>query len=699
MSQVSEVARETAPIPAPKANLDGFTSPRGLPAVPLVIGVIGHRDVRPQDVEALEQELAKVFKQITAAYRHTPVVLLSSLAEGADQLAAKVAHANGIVVRAPLPFDRSDYRQSTSFDADATREKLDEMLDGWAVECFRVPLPKAKEDGIVDWAAVARGEYHQDPTLLDVCYANAGGYIVQHCNIFIALWNEDESKRATPSVTGQMVTFKLDGTPPVNYPWVDDNALGFRGECGPVYVIRTPRASDAGAAPVTASILVPQKKDEAAAALNAKSTKLEGIAERLHAGTPLAQPVSPRLRRGRSLLVLLAWYLFQFRRSVARLFGRKPAPLSTAHAELWQLQGGFQDLDDLNRDIETALDVNAMPQWLSEFGAPAPADMPAARAKWVDRLSRIGAAADRLAGNLDRVARFWQIIVFALLGVGVGFFQVYAHLLEHDPLWLVLFFATLLAGLVAMRFMQHRRILERRLDYRALAEALRVRRAWAIAGVGASVADTYLGQLRAEIVWVRRALRHVCPPPATWATDFQSLDNAAKLKRLEAACDGWVAGQLAYYRRSHRREHRRASFFFCLGYLLILLGWFWIPMLVFHEAGWPFPQGIGAWLGQLLKHATNPEEAWILVSAFLGIGGGILLAFRERRAHEELANQYERMLVVFAHGSAELSKWRQAGDVARMQAVLKTLGQEAVAEHAQWTILRRARPLELHVGG
>jgi hypothetical protein len=32
------------------------------------------------------------------------------------------------------------------------------------------------------------------------------------------------------------------------------------------------------------------------------------------------------------------------------------------------------------------------------------------------------------------------------------------------------------------------------------------------------------------------------------------------------------------------------------------------------------------------------------------------------------------------------------------KSALKALGQEAIAEHAQWLILRRARPLELHIG-
>src|SRR5436305_1186651 len=68
------------------------------------------------------------------------------------------------------------------------------------------------------------------------------------------------------------------------------------------------------------------------------------------------------------------------------------------------------------------------------------------------------------------------------------------------------------------------RLDERRLDYRFLAEALRIRRAWALAGIGQSVADSYLGQLRSEVSWVRRALHSVCPPPRCWVETFAALE-------------------------------------------------------------------------------------------------------------------------------------------------------------------------------
>jgi hypothetical protein len=49
-----------------------LTQADGLPAVPLVPGVVGHRDPRPADREVLRQKLAELFRQFQDACRQRP---------------------------------------------------------------------------------------------------------------------------------------------------------------------------------------------------------------------------------------------------------------------------------------------------------------------------------------------------------------------------------------------------------------------------------------------------------------------------------------------------------------------------------------------------------------------------------------------------------------------------------------------------
>ncbi len=80
------------------------------------------------------------------------------------------------------------------------------------------------------------------------------------------------------------------------------------------------------------------------------------------------------------------------------------------------------------------------------------------------------------------------------------------------------------------------------------------------------------------------------------------------------------------------------------------------------------------------------------------IFGGLLIAYCERQGYEELARQYERMEIVFSNGGKELTDHLAKGDVAAAQRVIEALGREAIVEHAEWYMLRRARAVELHIG-
>ena len=62
--------------------------------LPLVIGITGHRDLREEDRRGLEEGIRRIFAELRDRYPHTPLILLSSLAEGADRLSLSTAITN-----------------------------------------------------------------------------------------------------------------------------------------------------------------------------------------------------------------------------------------------------------------------------------------------------------------------------------------------------------------------------------------------------------------------------------------------------------------------------------------------------------------------------------------------------------------------------------------------------------------------------
>src|SRR5580700_7560579 len=105
--------------------------PADAPLIPIVLGVVGHRDLRSDEETKgkLEDELSRIFQEFEVAYPNSPKILLSPLAPGADQLAADVAlERPQWSVRAPLPFEPDVFLQSTSFQTeDANHNKVPDL--------------------------------------------------------------------------------------------------------------------------------------------------------------------------------------------------------------------------------------------------------------------------------------------------------------------------------------------------------------------------------------------------------------------------------------------------------------------------------------------------------------------------------------------------------------------------------------------
>ena len=95
------------------------------------------------------------------------MVLLTPLAQGADQLTAGVALDVGIAVHAVLPMNIDEYRRD--FTSDSALQEF-EYYVGQSSSLIELPA--------TDTAAGR-----------SACYAEAGKWIVDECDMLIALWD------------------------------------------------------------------------------------------------------------------------------------------------------------------------------------------------------------------------------------------------------------------------------------------------------------------------------------------------------------------------------------------------------------------------------------------------------------------------------------------------------------------------------
>ncbi len=142
--------------------------------IPLTVGVTGHRAIRPEDRPALTAGVKRELEKLRQRYPHSPLVMLNSLAEGADQLCAQAALELGIPLAAALPLDREEYEKDFSGSAlDSFRSLCDR-----AERCFVTPAAEAVPDS-------------PDRSFF---YRQAGIYVSAHCHVLLALWDGGPGK-------------------------------------------------------------------------------------------------------------------------------------------------------------------------------------------------------------------------------------------------------------------------------------------------------------------------------------------------------------------------------------------------------------------------------------------------------------------------------------------------------------------------
>lgn len=282
--------------------------------------------------------------------------------------------------------------------------------------------------------------------------------------------------------------------------------------------------------------------------------------------------------------------------------------------------------------------------------------------------------ADRLAAHYQRITHGVLRSTLLLAAVMALTFELYAEVLpvRAVPLGYLLCFA-----LLTLILIWHRRLdaQARYLDYRALAEGLRVQFYWRLAGLSDNASASYLRKQLDELRWIREALRASgALPPAAEA-------------RPDLAVKCWVYGQAAYYSvraRQHEgrtlRIERCSQIFLSIGLFAALsLVVFWGP----------------------LERAILWHHWAVLIMGFAPVAAALWEAYGERIGARTQANQFARFAAIFHRAErfigrleAEEPGPRREGELA----LLRELGREALIENADWVLLQRDRPIALPKG-
>jgi hypothetical protein len=634
--------------------------------LPLVIGVTGHRDLHEQDVPRLEQEVAAIIAGLRREYLdddpETPIIVLSALAEGADRLVARVALAQGARLIAPLPLPLAEYRRD--FEPGLKPGNMAE-LDSLLAQAIAAPVMP-----LLDTPEAVRA----DPQARAAQYRAVGIFINQHCHVLLALWDGD-SKDMAAGGTAEVVTFKRNGIP-LTVSGSARESLD-ASEIGPVIEVVTPRVKESSAA--------------------------DRVAVRPWGRAVIARYRGGALRRGlRSIAAFLA-HVF------GREFGDERSKLPTD--QRWELESweSFEALIGLTRrfnqdaarlagSVDGARRVAQSLDYLfADAGGGTIGDVDAkSRAVGLTAMwCRLYAIADTLAQERQRQFRWDWRFLFGAAFAALVFFTLYAH--GHNLVGklppLIGYVASCVAIFLLFARAKVGRHQERFLDYRALAEALRVAVYWKLVGIGSRYADAKAGtddattidldpagpianaypiKQPSELAWVKICLR-----------TLERLDRAQggiayKIDQIGHAIARrfWVQGQHDYFKRQGLGHNTSVEAVETRALVLLVVSPFvLVPVLVHWGHG-------------------KLEDLLAILTALLPGYAAASTGYSERLAFKAQARQYDRMRMLFERAYELLPAEIDEASKAQALALYRELGMEAMRENAEWVAIYRQRPIQ-----
>jgi hypothetical protein len=550
-------------------------------AIPLVVGVTSHRDLREAELDGLRGQVARLFERLRADYPDLVLTVLSPLAEGGDQLVAEEGLRQGARLLVPLPLPLDMYLHD--FHDEAHRLAFLHLLGQG--EALALPVP----------AGAAREALCEPGPLRDLQYARCGLYVADHCHVLLALWDGRPSNRL--GGTAQVVAYYLGQSMP-------------------------------GARDARTRVRQVLANDDDSLVYHVPTGR------RQHDGDGLAGDDGP------------AWLTSR---------GRTPArqPMPAGFLTIFErLQSFARDVRGLAGSEAGTVDTSISQHLFQR----------------ADRL------AVRFRGRVLMAMRATYTMA-ALMGIAL---LVYQYLPE--PQWILwLFLATFAAGVVLAVVARRREWHRRYIDYRSLAEGLRVQAFWRRAGISTTgdqqfAHDNFLQKQDVDLGWIRNVMRHanleITPP-----VDVADIDRV---------CEEWVGrddgsgrgtGELAWYagRAIDRDRQERATRWlggFCL--------WACIAICLLLALGY----------SRLSLPLRNGLE---IAMGTLSIVAAVRSAYAFRKADKELVKQYRFMQRIYLNARTALdacTHWRQR------QEILQVLGEATLAEHAEWALMHRERPLE-----
>lgn len=306
------------------------------------------------------------------------------------------------------------------------------------------------------------------------------------------------------------------------------------------------------------------------------------------------------------------------------------------------------------------------------------------------RLLHHYAVADTQAIRYQKLSDWTLFSLFFIAVSAFSCYEIYAHLFLHLH-WVLLGYPSgLFLGYCVYRYADKSKLQSKHLDYRALAEGLRVQFFWIVSARGDECIDFYLRKQKSELDWIKYAIRALNIPfsreefeEKRHMNEWTIIDEIGG-RLISQVLEHWVRDQARYFtkktfeeERRLRRQRRLGKIFFAFGVSISIL-LFTLQFFFLHS--------------EWFEHVRHPLI--VVIGMALAIAAAIG-GYTEKLAISAQAKRYHWMSGIFTRAEAALEKRINNGEFHEARKLIFELGKEALEENADWLIIKRERPIEL----
>ena len=515
--------------------------------IPVVAGVTGHRDLRDEDREILKEAVKGELRALQAKCPHSPLLVMTSLAEGADQLCAEAALETGLEIISVLPMPLAEYARD--FEGEAF-EKLMRLTDASS----EVLVTPELEDYDERFGTVRSWRYRQ-----------AGLYVGKHSHVLIALWDGSAGSEVGCG-TASMVDAAMNGS------FGESRSRKIHPDDRTVIQIVTPRRS--------------------------------GAAEGLTAG------------------------------------GVKH------HTDIAALEGVLRDTEAFNDDVKEH----------GMFGS----DAKESEDPVTERLRRVYDAADSM--SLENAAKHRKL----LAGLSIAATLLAMAFLLYDEAewhWMIIFCGLLIgAAFLINNLSAKSRFQARYLEYRVLAEALRVQIHLRTAGVSCEVSEMMPWNMQLAMPWIRNAVSACMTGPAP--------------AHRSSVRESWVIDQRDYHQRALEKSIRKLKKNDRIISIALVMTLVIYAFALVYEIGWggifgtepAFPPEVNYAIRMYIKIAMGTAAAGTLFAS----------NYYGKQALPNVIDDHRKMAALYQEAAEEIDR------LGEKEELLISLAEDELTENANW---------------